>query len=278
MAEICLIGLFGLSGAFGPLVITFALIIFTFLVQISLDAALSPLLHNLPRTLTVEEELRRAGHNGLEFEEGDALEVEEPDQNPYDSDFDPGAPDMGPIHSLETTDRGIRDIQGKSAAAKITGKGIGAYARIKFAKSPLPAFISRVDFWSVWITPDPSITNPNFLLKWLHPEIFADHGVLRMALPKTLDDGEVASIDEVRWPQIVYEEGVVKEAFCPPSIRSRAPKLRIPKDVAGVSAQEVRHTGKVIPISDEGVAILRNGVLNVDVQRDWREEWEKARF
>lgn len=265
LAEICLLGLFGLRAAFGPLLLIIALLVFTFLVHASLNAALSPLLYNLPRTLAVEEEFRRAGYNGLEFNQDDVVDIEDADQNPYDSDFDPSDPNKDTTHhSLETTDRSFRDIQGKSAVAKLTTRSLGAYFRIKFANSPIPAFLSRIDFWTPWISPDPNVP-PNFVIRWLHPEIFADYPFWRAQLPND-------------WPEIVYEEGVVKEAFCPPGIRSRAPRLWIPRDVAGVSAQEVAHSGKVIGISDEGASLLRCGALNVDVERDWREGWEKVRW
>ncbi|TGO11910.1 hypothetical protein BTUL_0098g00110 [Botrytis tulipae] len=63
LAEICLIGLFGLRSAFGPLVIMFGLTIFTALIHISLNEALGPLLWNLPRTLAVEELYRGLAFN-----------------------------------------------------------------------------------------------------------------------------------------------------------------------------------------------------------------------
>ncbi|KAM3081742.1 hypothetical protein ACMFMG_005188 [Clarireedia jacksonii] len=63
LAEVCLIGLFGLRSAFGPLVLMFGLTIFTALVHISINEALGPLLWNLPRTLAVEELYRGLAFN-----------------------------------------------------------------------------------------------------------------------------------------------------------------------------------------------------------------------
>ncbi|KAI9643705.1 hypothetical protein NHQ30_008328 [Ciborinia camelliae] len=63
LAEICLIGLFGLRSAFGPLLLMFGLTIFTSLIHISLNEALGPLLWNLPRTLAVEELYRGLAFN-----------------------------------------------------------------------------------------------------------------------------------------------------------------------------------------------------------------------
>lgn len=265
LAEICMVGLFGLGKSFGPLVLMLALLIFTGLVHFSLTEALSPLLYNLPRTLAVEEELRRAGHEeGLGYEDKHSFNVDPEDHDAYDSDFDPSAP-TAPTHG-ETIDRG-HSITGGKTVLKLTTTGLTTYVRLKYAKSPIPAFINRIDFWTYWISPSPSITNPNFLLKWLHPEVFADYAVLRKTVPA--------------YPEIIYEEGVVKDAYYPPSLRARPPRLWIPRDVAGVSAQEVAHSGKVVPIGDEGASIDRKGRLMLDLEGtegDRREEWERMRF
>lgn len=59
LSELCLIGLFGSSVAIGPLILMVIFLIFTILFHISLNAALNPLLYNLPQSLMAEEEQRR---------------------------------------------------------------------------------------------------------------------------------------------------------------------------------------------------------------------------
>jgi hypothetical protein len=265
-AEICMIGLLGIGGSFGPLVLMFGLAIFTLLVNISLSAALSPVLSNLPRTLAVEEELHRAGYGGIDdVVDKEEIDVEDQDvQNPYDSDFDPSqADDAAVVHDPNPGVRAFRMAEGTDQLASIASTGIITYLRIQYRKSSVPGFLSKVDFWSRWVTPDPKIENPNFFLKWLHPEIFADYAILRSTLPK--------------FPDLVYEEGSTKDAYHPPSVRARPPKLWIPKDPAGVSTQEVRHTSKVIAISDDGASIDERGRLTMDIMSDRRETWEKVR-
>lgn len=267
LAEICMAGLFGLRSAFGPLVMMFGLIILTALVHVSLNAALSPLLFNLPRTLAVEEELRRSGYGGLDdIPEKEEIDLEDPDmQNPYDSDFDPSQfDDAAVIHEPNPGTRGLRMAEGTDQLASVAGNGIITYLRIKYEKTPIPRFLSEVDFWSTWITPDPKTEKPNFLLKWLHPEVFADYADLRTTLPK--------------FPDFEYEEGATKDAFYPPSVRAKLPKLWIPRDPAGVSVQEVRHTGLVMGISDEGAWLDELNRLTMDVKSDRRESWEKVRY
>lgn len=59
LAELCLIGLFaiklGENGAIGPFVLMIIFLIFTALYQVSLNAALKPLLQYLPKSLEAEE-------------------------------------------------------------------------------------------------------------------------------------------------------------------------------------------------------------------------------
>lgn len=75
VAEVCLIGLFAIAtgasvGALGPLILMILMLIFTALYHVSLNAAMAPLLHYLPKSLDAEE--RRL----LQAERGDELEGE----------------------------------------------------------------------------------------------------------------------------------------------------------------------------------------------------------
>ncbi|KAG2411603.1 hypothetical protein HFD88_009159 [Aspergillus terreus] len=60
LADVCMIGLFAIKGAVGPLVIMVLFMILTVLAHISLNEALEPLYTFLPRTLGVEEEAQAA--------------------------------------------------------------------------------------------------------------------------------------------------------------------------------------------------------------------------
>ena len=56
LSMICLIGLFGIRGAAGPIVLTVVLLVICILYHISLQSAIGPLLLYLPRSLEAEEE------------------------------------------------------------------------------------------------------------------------------------------------------------------------------------------------------------------------------
>jgi hypothetical protein len=260
LAEICMIGLLALGKAFGPLVLMFGLLIFTVLIHFSLSAALSPLLFNLPRTLAADEELRRAGHDGLDYihEEEEQHDPEDPD--PYDSDFDPS----NPTSHGESSNRAV---EGGAQAFSLTSSTITAYLRLKYAKSPLPTVFHAVDFWTPLISPLPTAI-PNFFIKFLHPEIFADYHVLRQSLPKD-------------FPEISYKDGETRDAFEPPSMRARQPRLWVPRDRAGVSVQECRHTNRGAggtEMRDGGAWVGEGRGVGVDMAVDWREDWEKIRY
>jgi len=56
LAEVCMIGLFGIAQAVAPVILTVIFLVFTVLFHISMNSALDPLLYNLPQTLEVEEQ------------------------------------------------------------------------------------------------------------------------------------------------------------------------------------------------------------------------------
>ncbi|TDZ22831.1 Uncharacterized protein Cob_v004432 [Colletotrichum orbiculare MAFF 240422] len=82
LAEICLIGLFSVSVAIGPLVIMIILFVFSILFHLTLNSVLDPLLYTLPRSLQVEEESfnnnvedidrKDSGRGGSEDQNGDS--------------------------------------------------------------------------------------------------------------------------------------------------------------------------------------------------------------
>jgi calcium permeable stress-gated cation channel len=272
LAEVCLVGLFGLKGAYGPVVMTFGLIIFTALFHVSLNDALSPLLYNLPRTLAAEEELRKLGNdpflasNLTDIHDTDLTQDAEDAEagQGYDSDFDPSDPTSSVSHGEQNSRAGI-EIEGADKALALSTRTLSSLVKTKYNATPLPSFLKAVDFWSPWITPDPN-QKPNFVLRFLHPEIFESYHVLRDMIPPELREMD---------PSASYSEenaSILKDAYSPPSIKSKSPRLWIPRDLAGVSRQEVAQSGKVVEISDEGASLDANGRLGVDLEGE-TEKW-----
>jgi calcium permeable stress-gated cation channel len=253
---------------------TFGLIIFTSLVHISLNDALSPLLYNLPRTLAAEEELRKLGNdpflasNLTDIHDADPAIQDTEVGEGYDSDFDPSEPTDLAVDHGEQNSRSIRDvvqIEGADKALTLSTRTLSSLLKKKIDSTPIPGLMRAVDFWTPWITPNPN-QNPNFILRFLHPEIFESYHVLRDMIPhelREMDPSASYSADNA---------SILKDAYCPPSIREKSPRLWIPRDLAGISRQEVPHSSKVVEISDEGASIDEKGRLGVDLEGE-TERW-----
>lgn len=196
LSEICMIGLFGIATAIGPLVLMVVFTVLTVLFHLSMNSAFDPLLYNLPKSLEAEEEALMA-----QVEEGNA---------------DGTAPNE-------------KDPNGIVAPAS---------------------------------TPKPST-----LQKFLKPHIYADYATLRRLVPRDLADANS-----------LYTPEVEANAYFPPTVSSPTPLLWIPKDEAGVSAQEIAHTSKVIGITDEGASLDEKNNLVWDAEGTRPPIWEDKTY
>ena len=97
----------------------------------------------------------------------------------------------------------------------------------------------------------PPHKKPNMLTKWLHPERYSDYQTLRRLVPKD-------------FAEIIYTPEVEQNAYYNPVIKSTPPMLWIPRDTMGISRQEVAHTNKVIPITDESATFDDKGKIYWD--------------
>ncbi len=186
LAILCLIGLFGIKTAIGPLILMIVFGIFCVLFHISLNSALAPLFKYLPKSLEAEEESLlaiedgRAGGDGMAYEKG---------------------------HHATTS------ISRNGNSSSSDGKGLPAAPHKK----------------------------PNFITKFLHPEIYTDYETLRRLVPRG-------------FAEIVYNPITERDAYYHPAISSPTPLLWIPRDRMGVSRQECRHSSKIIPMTDESAS------------------------
>ncbi|KAI9679230.1 MAG: hypothetical protein M1817_005249 [Caeruleum heppii] len=82
LAELCLIGLFAIGKAPGPIVLEVVMLIFTIIYHISLNAATAPLLKFLPKSLSSEEQSLLALEDGHEKHGGASVIKDAPDATP----------------------------------------------------------------------------------------------------------------------------------------------------------------------------------------------------
>ncbi|KAK2736722.1 hypothetical protein FQN57_000570 [Myotisia sp. PD_48] len=102
---------------------------------------------------------------------------------------------------------------------------------------------------------DATQTKPkaNFLVRFFQPNIHADYATMRQLVPHDFAD-------------IQYSPEIERDAYYHPCISSTAPLLWIPRDQGGVSRQEVAHSSRVIPITDEDASIDEKNKIT------WNEE------
>ncbi|APA12935.1 hypothetical protein SS1G_08418 [Sclerotinia sclerotiorum 1980 UF-70] len=201
LSELCLIGLFAIGKAWGPLVLMIIFLVFTILYHISLNAAMDPLLSTLPKTLEAEEESIRG-----ELEAGMS-----------------GSPTVSNEKNNEKN--GTSDL-----------------------------------------TPHPKPQGGLFA-KFFKPHLYCDYATMRQLVPH----------DNIN-PEELYDEVSARNAYYPPAVVSEPPLLWIPRDSAGISAQEVAHTSKVIPITDDGCTLDEKNKLVWDVEGARPPLWQPKIF
>ena len=193
LSIICLIGLFAIKTAIGPLILMIVYLVFFVLFHFSLNSAIDPLLLYLPKSLQAEEEALLSLENG------------------------------------ETNGDSATDKKGLHATANVRGVGNS----IDNDGKDLPAAPHK---------------KPNFITKFLSPHVYTDYQTLRRLVPRG-------------FAEIEYAPEVERDAYYHPAISSPTPVLWIPKDGMGVSAQECRHTSKVLPMTDDGAGFDEKGTM-----------------
>ncbi|KAI4123378.1 MAG: hypothetical protein LQ338_005294 [Usnochroma carphineum] len=201
LAIVCLIGLFGIKAAPGPIVLMVVFLIFIILFHMSLNSALGPLLKFLPKSLEAEEESLLASEDG----------------NGIASTAEKG---NGVSTSTDSVGPPVKDL------------------------GPAPH------------------KKPNFITKFLRPDLYTDYHTLRRLVPRGFAD-------------ISYDPVVERDAYYHPSISSQTPLLWVPRDEAGVSRQECRHSGKVIPMTDEGAGFDEKGNITWDQENSRPPIWQE---
>ena len=122
--------------------------------------------------------------------------------------------------------------------------------------SNIDSGVGNVDSVEKGLAKDSSSEPPkaNFFMRWARPDKYSDYATMRRLVPAPLD---VPS----------YPTEAERDAYCHPSITSQPPLLWIPRDPLGVSRQEVAHTGRVIPITDEDAWLDENNKISWNMEK-----------
>ncbi len=108
---------------------------------------------------------------------------------------------------------------------------------------------------------------PSIVAKFFAPHIYSDYATLRRLIPHDFVDANA-----------LYTPDIEEKAYYPPSVSSPTPLLWLPRDEAGVSKQEVAHTSKVIPITDEGAGLDEKNNLTWDAEGTRPPIWEDKTY
>lgn len=260
LAEVCMIGLFILRGAFEAMVLMVLFLIFSVLTHLSISDAITPLLYNLPRTLSLEnEELERGG--SFEIGQDDAIHPDDLSEldRPFDVEEGKGGEDEE--EHVVTGSRGMEGADGFVSSVRNVAKD-----KVRDRAAGYADRLGLTPVWNhilYWVRP-PRTAKPNFLLRFLHPDVFEDFAALQAMLPDDMPD-----------PTRDYPEDYARQVYWPRVIRTPMETLWIPRDEAGVSRQEVRHTRRVMPITDEGAWLESDGGLRVEVEVGGAPYWEE---
>lgn len=289
IAEICLIGLFALKKAFGPMLLMILFLGICGITHYSLSSALSPLLANLPRTLALEKELGQIAEDGDGDDHIDPSQVSEPTPGglaaDYYNDPTPGIPvealggsaadyyagstsfDYSDPSTDDPEPPGLYDDDFSSPSGQRM-RGLEGSSSIRHSLTQLAKTTLKTQFDNLKAsangTGPPGRLSPltRFLFK-IHrfltpdPEIQNPNLVQRWLHPAVFADfrtlakkiGNGPGPDDWELPR-GYEN---KRGYYPPEMWKMAPKLWIPKDGARVSRQEVRHNTQAgVWCKDEG--------------------------
>ena len=92
---------------------------------------------------------------------------------------------------------------------------------------------------------------PSFIAKFLRPDLHCDYQTLRRLVA-----GDHS--------HVTYTEEVERDAYHDPAVSADTPLVWIPRDGMGISRQEVAHTSRSTPITDEGATIDEAGKIHWD--------------
>ena len=266
LAEICLIGLFALNFAFGPLLLMVLFALFTVVVHLAINDAIAPLIQNLPQTMEVEAEIQeevQAGAAGAsedtqlhgaanDYYDTEQTYGDEGDQIEEEAEEVESEDEHGPV----TGTRGLEGASSVQAAALQWLRGMSKEKmNSEIDSAGLSSFATKLSTYNPL-----SSSNPNFLSKWLHPEVYEDFLALRATLKLSSPQ------EEPDWPLPDDHQQERAAEYRPPEMWLPKPTIWLPQDEARVSRQEVAHNTKSIPTSDEAAWLDENGKILVELE------------
>jgi hypothetical protein len=92
------------------------------------------------------------------------------------------------------------------------------------------------------------------LARFFKPHVYEDYATMR----RMLDSKDMVSVSDN------IDESIVRDAYLPPAVWAELPHLIIPHDEMGISTQECRATGEILPCSDDAAWLDEKNKIVVD--------------
>lgn len=269
LSEVCLIGLFAIKGAVGPLIMMVLSLVIIALGHVALNEALRPLLEGLPKSLD-EEEIEEAeeedANDDMSIASGDgnifqrAIRVAgrispKTSRNmktktqevtlPQESSISTSTVDSygfpPPLRIGTGSSTTVNNIPTPEKRTSMPPPPTSPLQQVSTPPKVRPSMPMRMQTHRLDLTPIQFFTEPRtsfhrFFRWFFQPTIYANPILLSKKIRKDNPDP--------------YDETLVNHAYYPPSVRSPHPLLWIPHDVGGVSTHEVRET-------------TQNGIINM---------------
>jgi len=152
---------------------------------------------------------------------------------------------------------GDLDAGADTASASATGE----------KRKSIVGFVQRTltSFSKTSVTSFPAaaaVGHGNLWGRLLRPELYLDHRVLEKLVPRV--DGPQ--------PQLQFDADVYQH----PSVTASPPVIWVARDQAGFAAREMEDTGKVHPITDEGLTLTEDGAFLMDLDHVVPPDWQVA--
>ncbi|EEH06417.1 DUF221 domain-containing protein [Histoplasma capsulatum G186AR] len=254
LSSVCMIGLFAIKGAIGPVIMMVLFIILMILAHISLNDALRPLLSALPRTLEQAERLGDGDDDDSNKDMGEQDDSASSCQDDATSEKSPISPASGSNEipsPISTSSKLKRATQTTITLAEITRAG---------TSTEIPAFPHRKPSALQTILRKFSY----FIHSIVQPHIYIDYSTLR----KRIRQGT----------PIEYSDEVADNAYYPPSVWSPTPLLWVPRDAGGISRREVELTSRVTPMTDEEAHLDERNKVKWDEVKSQPPIWQEKVF
>ncbi|EGE83114.2 DUF221 domain-containing protein [Blastomyces dermatitidis ATCC 18188] len=254
LSSVCMIGLFAIKGAIGPVIMMVLFIILTILAHISLNDALRPLLSALPRTLEQAEML--GDNDAHDDDDGSFGDQDDSSSNSHDGTTSEKPP-VSPASASNEIPSPISAYKLKSSTqttitlAEITRAGTSAETPVFPHHRPnaLHAILRKFSY---------------FIHSIVEPHIYIDYATLR----KRIRQGT----------PVEYTDEVADNAYYPPSVWSPTPLLWVPRDAGGISQREVELTSRVIPMTDEEAHLDERNKVKWDQVKSQPPIWQEKIF